>query len=507
MNWIDRAVGYVNPLAGMRRQQARRILDRAEAARANATGRSRRFAGGNRFADKNWDVNTGNPNDARPRRYVNRQAVLRLVAENPFARKAMNALLNSVVGWGIKGVPGGSKALKSAWAEWCRTCDFYGRLDLYGLQEMWARCMFRDGRVFVVRRFLKDGGTSGLRLQTFDRGMLAINKVGDRIEGGVEYDADGRPARYHFYRTRPGQRWWTGETVDFPASDVIDLFHAEYVGQTDGVSIYESVIKRLGDVEEGIEAEVVKANISACMVGFRYRPPPKDGDDDQTIGLPVEGTDSDRAPVEEFVPGMIEQLEDGEQITFSNPPRSGGIADLARIALLASAAGIGITYEQMTGDLSNVNYSSYRAGRLEFNRTVGRIQFLTMIPVCLDRVWGWFHGFGVEVGRFPARSVPITWTPPPIESIDRLGDAEADVLEMEAGLESRQNLLAGRGYDEDELIAQVKAGRDKAAAAGLTFKGDVLESEGAPATDGDRSMATLARMVGRHMERSRARTA
>lgn len=506
MNWIDRAVGYVSPIAGMRRQQARRVLDRSNAAHANATGRTRRMGGGKRFADRDWGINTGNPNDARPRRYVNRQAILKLVAENPFARKAMNSLLNSVVGWGIKGVPAGSKALKNAWAEWIKICDWYGRLDLYGLQELWARCMFRDGRVFIVRRLVKGGGVNALRLQTFDRGMLAVNKIGDRIEGGVEYDEDGRPSRYHFYRTRPGQRWWTAETVDFPAADVIDLFHGEFVGQTDGVSIYESVIKRLGDVEEGIEAEVVKANISACMVGFRYRPPLKDGEDDATIGLPVEPRLGERAPVEEFVPGMIEQLEDGEQITFSNPPRSGGIADLARIALLASAAGIGTTYEQMTGDLSNVNFSSYRAGRLEFNRTVGRVQFLTFIPVCLDRVWGWFHGWGIEIGRFPSKVVPITWTPPPIESIDRLGDVEADILEMEAGLESRENLLAGRGYDQDELLEQVRKGREKA--AGLSFKGDLTSpSDADPVDPGSesRAMSALVRLLARMMERSRAR--
>jgi lambda family phage portal protein len=508
VNWVDKAVGYVSPVRGLARQQARRALARSASTGHETMARGRRFGGGSRFADRDFGINTGNPNDARPKRYVSRQAILKLVAENPFARKAMASLLNSFIGWGIKGVPKGSRALKTAWADWIKVCDWRGRLDLYGLQELWARLMFRDGRVFVVKRFRKGGGLNGLRLQTFDRGMLAISKVGDRIEGGIEYDEDWMPLRYHFYRTRPGGRWWTGETVAFDAADVVDLFHAEDAAQTDGVSIYESVIKRLGDVEEGIEAEVVKANISACMVGFRYRPPLKDGDDDETIGLPVEGRAGDRAPVEEFVPGMIEQLEDGEQITFSNPPRSGGITDLARIALLASAAGVGTTYEQMTGDLSNVNFSSYKAGRLEFNRTIGRVQFLTFIPVCLDPVWSWFHAWGVEIGRWPDRSAPVIWTPPPIESIDRLGDVEADILEMEAGLEARENLLSGRGYDQDELIGQIKAGREKA--DGMIFKGDMVaqpEGEGLPATDDNRAMNALVRMLVRTMERSRTRAA
>lgn len=497
VNWIDRAIGYVSPLAGLRRQAARKAYERSAPVRGK---RRARFAN-----DREWSINTGNPDDARPRRYVSRQTILKLVAENPFARKAMNALLNSVVGWGIKGVPAGSKALKLAFAEWIKLCDFYGRLDFFGLQELWARHMFRDGEVFIVAYYVNTATGIPLRLRTFDVGMLATNKIGPNIERGIEYDGDDKPIAYHFYRTRPGLRNWSGETTRIPAEEVIHLFHAEFAGQTQGTSIFDSVVKRLGDVDEGIEAEVVKANISACMVGFRYRPPAQDGEDPH-IGIPVEG-DPNRPPVEEFVPGMIETLDDGEQITFSNPPRSGGIGDLVRVALLASSAGIGTTFEQMTGDLSNINFSSYKAGRLEFNRTVGRIQFLTFIPVALDRVWGWFLKAGIDWGRFPNKFVPITWTPPPIESIDRLGDVEADILEMEAGLESRPNLLAGRGYDEDEIIEQIAASRDKAGAKHLTFKGDnPNESVTAPDATGSRAdLTAIVRAVMRQMDRSRER--
>lgn len=461
MNWVDRAVGYLSPVAGIRRAAARRMLERTSPAPR------KRYAS---RTDRDFYLNTGDPNDARPKQYVARQTILRLVAENPFARKAMNALLNSLIGWGVTGAPQGSKALAKAWLEWIKVCDFYGRLDIYGLQELWARSMFRDGEVFIVLRTLKVVSGVPIRLQTLDKSMLATSKLGDNTERGIEYDADNRIIAYHFYKGRQGTRWSSTDTTRVPAEEVVHLFHTEWVGQSEGVSIYESVVKRLGDVEEGIEAEVVKANISACMVGFRYRPPAQDGED-PSIGIPVE-SDPDRPPVEEFVPGMIETLDDGEQITFSTPPKTGGIADLARIALLASAAGVGITYEQMTGDLSNVNFSSYKAGALEFKRSIGRIQYLTFIPICLDRVWRWFLQAGIDFGQFPNKPVAIKWTPPPFESIDRKGDAEADILEMQAGLESRPNLLNSRGYEPDEMIDTIAAHQAKLKAAGLAFKGD-----------------------------------
>lgn len=475
MNFIDRTVGYFSPVAGLRRQQARKVLERS----APPAARKRFFGRG----DGNFAINTGNPNDARPKSYVNRQEVLRLIAENPFGRKALNALLNSLVGWGITGAPQGSKKVVDAWLEWVKVCDYWGRLDLYGLQELIARSMLRDGEVFIVPRFVKVSGGIPLRLQLFDKGMLAVHKFASNIERGIEYDGEGRPVAYHFYRGRQGARWSSQETIRFAAEDVIHLFHSEWIGQTEGVSVFDTVVKRLGDVDEGIEAEVVKANIAACMVGFRYRPPAQDGED-PSIGIPVEG-DADRPPVEEFVPGMINTLDDGEQITFSNPPKTGGIGDLARIALLASAAGVGITFEQMTGDLSHVNFSSYKAGALEFKRYIGRIQFLTFIPVCLDRIWAWFLQAGIDFGHFPNKPVAIAWTPPPFESIDRKGDAEADILEMEAGLENRPNLLSARGFDHDRFMDQTAAAYAKSKSLGLVFKGDPVPPALAPAAAAD----------------------
>ncbi len=465
MNWIDRTVGYVSPMAGMRRQAARKMLERTAGRGGPAAGK--RFAG---RSDRDFYVNSGNPNDARPKRYIDRLTILQLVAENPFARKALNALLNSLVGWGVTGAPQGSKSLQKLWSDWVKACDYYGRLDLYGLQELIVRSMLRDGEMFIAKRTVQVTSGVPLRLQLLDKGMLATHKVGAGIDRGIEYDADNKISAYHFYKHRQGQRWASLDTVRFPANEVVHLFHSEWIGQTEGVSIFESVVKRLGDVDEGIEAEVVKANIAACMVGFRYRPPAQDGED-PNIGMPVDG-DRDGPPVEEFVPGMIETLDDGEQITFSTPPKSGGIGDLFRVAMLAASAGVGVTHEQMTGDLSNVNFSSYKAGHLEFKRTVGRLQYLTIIPVCLDRIWGWFHGTASDFGLTSSKPVEMKWTPPPFESIDREGDAKADILEMQAGLESRPNLLNSRGFDAPEMMQQIADHQALLKTLGLAFKGD-----------------------------------
>jgi capsid protein len=47
-----------------------------------------------------------------------------------------------------------------------------------------------------------------------------------------------------------------------------------------------------------------------------------------------------------------------------------GVSDtaFARRALEASAVGTGLTYDQVAGDLTQANYSSLRAGKIEFRR-------------------------------------------------------------------------------------------------------------------------------------------
>lgn len=76
----------------------------------------------------------------------------------------------------------------------------------------------------------------------------------------------------------------------------------------------------------------------------------------------------------------------------------------------------------------------------------------------------------------------MRWTPPPRKSIDRKGDAEADILEMQAGLENRRSLLNARGLDHDtfmeETAADLKAQQDK----GLFYKGDPFTAAQAAAS-------------------------
>ncbi|KKW92257.1 phage portal protein [Sphingobium chungbukense] len=470
MNRFERAIAAVAPRYAAKRAYARTQI--------NTLARIEQRAAQKRLReDPNFGVNTGNPDDARPRRFIDRQTLLRLAYENPYGRKAINTLVNNSIGWGITGAPKGPKAVSTLWLEWIKVADYRGRLDFFGLQELAVRTMFREGESFIVRRWVRDAPVLPFRLQILDAGMLAIDKVGEYIEDGIEYDADGNVVGYWFHQARSTYRR-NRPPVMYPAGDVIHLFVQEEAGQKRGRSVFEPVIKRMGDIDDALDADLVRRKIESCFVGFRTL-----NWEDADVPLGVrEARAEGEPPAEFFEPGMISTLSPGEDIKFGDPKPAGGLGEAVRINLLATAAGIGVTYEHLTGDLSHVNFSSYRAGALEFDASIERIQWNTIIPVGLNRVWGWFCQAAYEFGKTAKLSYDMRWTPPPRKSIDRKGDAEADILEMQAGLENRRSLLNARGLDHDtfmeETAADLKAQQDK----GLFYKGDPFTAAQAAAS-------------------------
>lgn len=464
MSVLDRAIERFSPVWGMKRAAARRALD--------VMAQSKRYAS----KSSDWDRNTGDPNDARPARFVDRRRILNMVAADPFARRALAILVNNTVGWGITGAPKKAPAtFRNLWKKWLKVCDWHGRLGFYAIQELAVRTMFREGESFIAMRTIplaEAAGTVPLRLQLLDAGMLATSVTtfeGRDVVNGVEYDGR-RVVAYHFYEGRPGQRWFSYKTVRFVAADVIHLFHQEYIGQRHGDSVFNTIIKRLGDIDEGVEAELVRKNIEACFAAFITQGVDDDGRPfGQLMG------DAESSPVgiqsEGLTPGMINRLAPGESVKFGDPKASGGLNEILHLALLSAAAGAGITYEHF-GDLSHVNFSSYKAGNLQFERATGMIQFNTIIPIALDPIAERFQAEAFLAGLMANRTYEMNWSPPPFQSIDRKGDAEADILEMAAGLESRPNLVTARGYDPDQLRADIKADRDQNRADELVFAGD-----------------------------------
>ncbi|HRW16411.1 MAG TPA: phage portal protein, partial [Amaricoccus sp.] len=74
------------------------------------------------------------------------------------------------------------------------------------------------------------------------------------------------------------------------------------------------------------------------------------------------------------------------------------------------------------------------------------------------------------------------WLPPKWDWVDPLKDARAEIEQIEAGLKSRTQALAERGFDVEQVDAEIAADRAREKALGLSFAGATAPAE-PPAED------------------------
>jgi lambda family phage portal protein len=454
MSLMDRAIAAVSPAWGLRRAASRAQLTAVQSL-------------GDRFQTRrngdHWRIN-----DPAMRRFealkdrplprIERERLRWVFEINPFAVKMKASLLNNLIGYGITGTVKASKAIQGTWADWVKVCDFDQVFDLYGLQQLIAETWLDDGEVFIVQRVVAGAAVHPLRLQVLDVDMLettttAIVAGSNRIRDGIEYSPQGRPVAYWFRSSREVDQF--ADPVRVPAEQVIHLFHRKRAGQWRGRPFFESVIDVLTDVDDYLDAESVRKKIEACFVAFRS--PSVDYEDPAIGKVSTDPLEPNDPPDETFYPGMIVNGRPGEQVTFGEPKANEGLADFMRWAGLRMAAGARTTYEHATGDLSNVNYSSYRAGALEFQRQIGRLQWLMFIPRLLNRIEQWWIEGGIASGLIGQRAPAFKWTPPPFGTVDPEKEAKAKRLEVASGFESLRNVVAERGFDLDDLTNEIAA--------------------------------------------------
>ena len=179
----------------------------------------------------------------------------------------------------------------------------------------------------------------------------------------------------------------------------------------------------------------------------------------------------------------------GADIQFSDPADPGDYGAYVKNHIRAIASGLGIPYELVSGDLEGVTYSSIRAGLVEFRRRIEQLQHSIIVFQFCRPVWERFIRLSVLAGhipvqdfdRDPAAYLAADWLPPKWDWVDPLKDARAEIEQIKAGLKSRSQSVAERGYDIETVDAAIAADREREAKLGLIFEtSPIPEQEGMP---------------------------
>jgi lambda family phage portal protein len=422
-----------------------------------------------------------------------------LLRNNPLAVKGIQSMVSAVIGGGIhpQAVTGNEamdKRIMQAWAQWQS-----GELDTAhdrtwaALQTLWVRGWLESGGVFIRKRprRLSDGFAVPLQLQTLEADFCDLFKnypVGDsggHVTMGVQFDAVGRREGYWLYRQHPGESLPmlnvpTFSAVFVEADRCAYLTMPERPGQVHGVPWVAPAMRTLWDLAAYNAAEMVRKRTEACMAAFVVPGDESYSTDSDQEGAGPSVETSDGTTLDRMEPGTIGILRGGKDIKFSQPSNNSQWDSYIRTQHRLVAAGMRVPYERLTTDLGQVNYSSYRAGDLEFRRLVMTLQRQVVIPLVCQQVWGWFiEALGVLDPTIPAK-VPVKWHCPRFEELDREKELKADALAVANGFASPSQVVAEHGGDYGDTIAQWKVDMDAAKKAGLPF---AWLAQSSPATE------------------------
>lgn len=412
-----------------------------------------------------------------------------LVRNTGWAKNARRVIGRNVIGWGItpKPVAPVNKAgLAEAWRAWAGSteCDAAGRLTFAGLQKLAINSIFEGGEVLIRRRWRRpsDGLSLPMQLQVLEPDFIDTNK--HRIQGqqggvtiyGIEFDAIGRRVAYWLFDEHPGSSLlYNPVSSRIPASEVIHAYDVERAGQDRGVPWLSAAIVKMKDLDEFEDAQLMQQKIAVLLAGFI---------ENDLDGAPVElgavGTPpGGQAPgptdprISVLEPGLVQELKPGQKVTFSNPPSVTN--EGFRVGTLrAIAAAVGVTYEDLTGDYSQVNFSSARMSRLAHWGNVYDWQWNMIIPQLCDPAWRWAMEAAAFAGILPADKLPrAEWTPMPMPLTDPDKEARANTMMIRSGQKTLSEVIREMGRDPDVHLEEYASDMAKLDAKGIWLDSDV----------------------------------
>ena len=415
---FDRFTLSLAPEWTLRRLQARAAAD-ALARGYNAATVGHRTSG--------WRKNRGDANAVLAVASLELRTQARdLIRNNSWAKRGQRIIANNTAGWGIVPKATGLDEKLNAeamrrWKLWADTtqCESEGRHTFYGLQQAVMKAIASDGEVLLRRRWRLDGDglEIPMQLQLLEIDFLDTAKDGERgvaggnIVQGVEYDLLGRRAAYWLFPEHPGSSGVSGNNLSrrIKAEDIAHIFYSDRPGQTRGVSWFGTAIVNLKDFDEWEDAELMRQKIAACFAAFVT--------DIDGAGNALGTEDEDDESIDTLEPGLIKNLRPGQDVKFASPPstvnESFTIRQLRRVA-----AGLGVTYEDLTGDYSQVNFSSARMSRISHQSNVRDWQYNILIPQLCASVWAWAMEAAFPILPKGAQRPGADWTVPPLPMIE-----------------------------------------------------------------------------------------
>ena len=361
-------------------------------------------------------------------------------------------------------------------------------LNFYGQQTLVVRSWFESGEVFARKRLRRpDAGLAvPMQVQLIEADFVPMLDSdswpgllpGNRIRSGIELTSAGRRVAYWVYKEHPGDGVMgnavgTSMLVRIPAAEMIHVFMPTRPGQLRGVPVMAPVLAKLRSINDYDDTVLERQKLANLFVGFITRTLGGSGDPeiDPLTGLQIQGTLSE--PLAGLQPGIMQELDAGEDIKWSNPPEAGTMYhEYMRTQNMTTAAAAGMPYELLSGDIRQVSDRTLRVLMNEFRRLAEQRQWQIVIPMFCKPVLKWFAEAAVLAGKitpdevsdiYQAEHSPHGWA-----YIHPVQDVQGKALEVLSGFRSRASVVGERGDDIEAVDSERAVDMARENSLGLT---------------------------------------
>lgn len=446
----------------------------------------------------NWDAPDTGPNSLIMPALRNLRSRSRAAVRNdPYAGNIIDKRVSNLIGTGITPQPrlldkALRKAMQVLWEDWVDESDADERTDFYGQQALVARTVEQSGECFVRLRprRLEDGLAVPLQVQCLapefvPHDKFEVTRSGNVIRAGIEFNSIGRRVAYWCYRNHPSDKTSLNAgynpLVRVPAEQMLHIFEPLEPGQLRGVPRLAPILKRLRSLDNYDDAVLFRQEVANLFAGFVRKPAPEGPGHppmDMLTGAPVVHDRDAFTPMVALEPGTMQELGPGEQVEFSDPPDGGNnYPDFMRQQLMAAAAGAGLPYELMTGDMRDVNDRAIRVVLTEFRRRLEQLQFQVYVhQLCRPVRAAWMDmavlAGSLELDDYVLRRreyLRTRWVPQGWAYIHPVQDVQSRMLEVGAGFASRTEMCLRSGTDAEVVDEENAADIARAKDLGLNY--------------------------------------
>jgi lambda family phage portal protein len=358
------------------------------------------------------------------------------------------------------------EAAFTQWAEEPNEVSADGKLDWLHFQQQVIGDTARDGET-IIRLLPGFNSRFQMAMEFIDPDRLSEqhNVPGDDRRGineirmGIERDKWGRPVAYHILTAHPSDSAQDRKTVRVPAEQIIHIYTLERATQSRGISWLAPIMRDLKIMDGYFEAELIASRLSAARMGFIET----DADSWAGPGDPPIPQMMDAAP------GTVGVLPPGARITsWGSDHPSTAFPSFVKAVLRRISSGVNAAYNLVANDLEGVSYSSIRQGELN-GRDEWRLNQAWLAAFLHRRVYREWLRMAILTGNLklptykPADYHAVVWRPRGWSWVDPLKDQQANILAIEAGLTSPQDVVAEEGEDYEEIqerlveAAQIRA--------------------------------------------------